>query len=128
VDISDDGHADFRLQFADGARGLFNRLTGGAGAKPANVEETVTLMEAETARMHALAKLDAVGEVSRWVNNVRALQRPAAALAIIAGYLGAVTAGAPDGVVLELGGYAQMVTFYLFGDRTYMYLQNRRGK
>lgn len=113
---------------ADGARGLFNRLTGGAGAKPANVEETVTLMQAETERMHALAQLDAVGEVSQWVNNVRALQRPTAALLIVSGYVGAVAVSAPEGVLLELGAYAQMVTFYLFGDRTYMYLQNRRGQ
>ena len=45
--------------FADGVRGLFARLTGGAGAQPQSVGEAIQLMEAQTARVKALAELDA---------------------------------------------------------------------
>ena len=43
--------------FADGVRGIFQRLTGGAGAKPANVGEAISLMKADTERLQALAQL-----------------------------------------------------------------------
>lgn len=107
----------------DGIRALINRFTGGSGAKPANVDEVVTLMTAETKRMEALAKIDQAGNVSQWVANVRALQRPGAAFFIIAGYVGVVAAGSDDAIVAQMANYAQMVTFYLFGDRTYMYFK-----
>ncbi len=111
----------------DGIRALINRFTGGAGAKPANVEEVVTLMAAETQRLEALARLDQAGaNVSTWVNNIRALQRPVAAAMIIGGYLGSFWLVTDQAITENLGTYAQMVTFYLFGDRTYMYM--RRAK
>ena len=111
---------------ADGVRGLFNRLTGGAGAKPANVSEVVTLMEADTNRLKVVAEIDKAGDISQWVANIRALQRPVASIGIIAGYLVAVITGADAEVTLDLSQYAQMVTFYLFGDRTYSYF--KKGK
>lgn len=112
---------------ADGVRAIFNKLTGGAGAKPANVEEVVTLMQAETARLEALAKIDsAAGNVSAWVNNVRALQRPVAVVLIISGYLGSIAMMSDGAVVENLASYANMVTFYLFGDRSYMYVKKSR--
>ena len=111
---------------ADGVRGLFNRLTGGAGAKPANVSEVVTLMEADTNRLKVVAEIDKAGNISQWVANIRALQRPVASTGIIAGYLVAVITGADADVTLGLSQYAQMVTFYLFGDRTYSYF--KKGK
>jgi len=111
----------------DGIRALINKLTGGAGAKPANVEEVVTLMEAETKRLEALAKIDQAGaNVSGWVNNIRALQRPGAAALIIVGYMSSFWLAADPEVVNNLGTYAQMVTFYLFGDRTYMYMRKSK--
>ena len=118
--------AAFLPAMADGARGLFNKFTGGAGAKPANVEEVVTLMDAETKRLESLAKLDNAEGVSQWVSNVRALQRPVISLCIISAYVGVVAANADAEVIAGVGGYAQMVTFYLFGDRTYMYM--KKGK
>lgn len=112
---------------SDGMRALINKLTGGAGAKPANVGEVVTLMEAETKRLEALAKIDQTGaNVSAWVNNIRALQRPVAATMIIGGYLGSFWLVTDQAITANLGTYAQMVTFYLFGDRTYMYM--RKGQ
>lgn len=110
----------------DGIRGIFNRVTGGAGAKPANTEEVISLMQAETERLKALAEVDAAASnVHAWVNDVRALQRPVAAFLIIGGYVSAFAFSADAGLIDNLGTYAQMVTFYLFGDRTYMYMKRR---
>ena len=111
---------------ADGMRGLFNRFTGGAGAKPTNVNEVIALMEAETARLRALAELDAAGNVSQWVANVRAMQRPTAVALIILAYLLAICGGTPESAIEGISQFAAMVTFYLFGDRGYAYM--KRGK
>lgn len=109
----------------DGVRGVFNRLTGGAGAKPANVEEVITLMQAETSRLEALAKIDSAEGTSQWVSNVRAMQRPAVSFVVIIAYVGSFMV-TEDAVIIEgIGQYAQMVTFYLFGDRTYMYMKKK---
>lgn len=108
----------------DGVRGLLSRLTGGAGAKPQNVSEVIALMQADTARLAALAQLDAPGaNVSPWVADVRAMQRPVACLAVIAAYVFAVFNTVPPDTLAGLGVYAQMVTFYLFGDRSYSYFK-----
>ena len=59
--------------FSDGVRGIIAKFTGGAGGQPQNVEERVRLMEAEAAKLQALAALDGVnGEPSRWIINLRA--------------------------------------------------------
>ena len=59
--------------FSDGVRGIIAKFTGGAGGQPQNVEERVKLMEAEAAKLQALAALDGVnGEPSRWIINLRA--------------------------------------------------------
>lgn len=113
---------------ADGVRGIFARVTGSAGSRPQNVGEVIQLMQADTARLEAIAKMDApAGNVSQWVANVRALQRPVAAAAIILGYIIAATAltDLPADLVAGLGTYAEMVTFYLFGDRSYAYLKGK---
>lgn len=114
---------------ADGVRGVFAKLTGNRGALPMNVDETVKLMQADIARLEALAKLDApAANVSAWVSNIRALQRPIAVLLVLAAYMGTVyyanTGHAvPDTVLAGVMTYAQLVTFYLFGDRSYAYLK-----
>lgn len=110
----------------DGLRGIFNRITGNAGAKPANVNEVIALMEAETSRLKALAEIDAAGNVSQWVANIRAMQRPVAVALIILAYLVAVCGGTPDSAIEGISQYAAMVTFYLFGDRSYAHM--KRGK
>lgn len=112
---------------ADGVRGIFARLTQGKGAQPANVGEVIQLMQAETERLRVLAQLDQpTGEIYKWAATARALQRPAIATLIIAGYMAAVTVSAPEAVLLSLGEYVSMVTFYLFGDRTYSYWKKGR--
>lgn len=112
---------------ADGVRGILARITGGKGAQPQNVAETIQLMQAETERLRTLAQLDQpAGEIHKWAATARALQRPAIATMIIGGYLAAVTLSAPEAVVLSLGDYTAMVTFYLFGDRSYSYVKKGR--
>ena len=106
----------------DGVRGLLARITGGAGARPQNIAEVIQLMQADTARLQALASLDTpAGTVSVWVANVRAMQRPIACALVIGAYIVAVNSAKtlPAGALDTLGTYAQMVTFYLFGDRSY---------
>ena len=69
---------------ADGVRGIFSWMSGGAGAKPQNVAEQVQLMQAETERLKALSELDKpIGEISRWVANLRASFRYLAAIVVL---------------------------------------------
>jgi hypothetical protein len=59
--------------FADGARGLIAKFTGGAGGQPQNIKERIELMQAEAAKLQALAALDSPsGEPSRWIIDLRA--------------------------------------------------------
>jgi hypothetical protein len=59
--------------FADGARGLIAKFTGGAGGQPQNIKERIELMQAESAKLQALAALDSpTGEPSKWIINLRA--------------------------------------------------------
>ena len=112
----------------DGIRGLIGKVTGGAGARPQNIAEVIQLMQADTDRLKTLAALDVpAGNVSQWVANVRAMQRPLACALVIGGYILAIhtKVALPAGVLDTLGSYAQMVTFYLFGDRSYAYLKGK---
>ena len=60
----------------DGMRGLFAKLTGGAGGTPQNMQERIQLIEAETEKLKALAQLDTPnGEPSKWIINLRACYR-----------------------------------------------------
>ena len=59
--------------FADGARGLIAKFTGGAGGQPQNITERIELMRAEAEKLQALAQLDGVnGEPSKWIVDLRA--------------------------------------------------------
>lgn len=112
---------------ADGVRGMFARLTGGKGSQPQSVAEVIQLMQAETDRLKTLAQLDQPsGELYRWAATARALQRPALSTLIIVGYMAAVYTNAAPDVQEQWGQYAQMVTFYLFGDRAYNYTKKGR--
>jgi hypothetical protein len=57
----------------DGFRGIVSKFTGGAGGQPQNVAERVQLMQAEAAKLQALAALDTTnGEPSKWIVDLRA--------------------------------------------------------
>jgi len=62
--------------FTDGVRGIFAKLTGGAGGQPQNMQERISLIQAETERLKALAQLDTPnGEPSKWIIDLRACYR-----------------------------------------------------
>ena len=109
----------------DGVRGLINKLTGGAGAKPSNPADVVKLMEAETKRLQALANLEGTGQTYKWVEAVRKLQRPFYGLASLVMYMWAISSDVDAATTAEISQWVQMFGFYLFGDRTYMYLKGK---
>ena len=62
--------------FTDGVRGLFAKFTGGAGGQPQNMQERISLIQAETEKLKALAQLDTPnGEPSKWIIDLRACYR-----------------------------------------------------
>ena len=119
--------------FADGVRGIFNWFTNGVGAKPANVEEAIKLMAAETERLKTIAALDQpAANISPWVADFRASFRYIAAGLIILGGLGLVGAVVflpPDPRLVAftdayLQGLVAPVFSFMFGARMHMSLKN----
>lgn len=108
----------------DGLRGLFGRLTQGKGAQPQNVAEVITLMQAQTDRLKALADLDRpAGEISRWVSNTRALFRYAAVACILLATGAAIFTGqdaAVLAVMLDMSGASMS---FIIGERMYLGLK-----
>lgn len=108
----------------DGIRAMVNKFTGGAGAKPANVDEAIKMIDAETKRLEAIAKIDTpAGNVSSWVNNVRALMRPVSAGIILLAYFATFLFATNAGLATNAANLAASVVFYLFGDRTVMHIR-----
>lgn len=111
--------------FADGVRGLFARLTGGAGAQPQSVGEAIQLMEAQTARVKALAELDALSpNASRWVADVRGVFRYAVVGGVVlASVAGVFVPGVPDAgrvLLLDMAGASMS---FIIGERMYLGLR-----
>lgn len=110
---------------ADGVRGIFSRITGGAGAQPQNVAEAIQLMEAQTARVRALAELDALSpSASRWVADLRGAFRYVAVGGIVLAAVVAVFApGVPDAgrvLLLDMAGASMS---FIIGERMYLGLR-----
>ncbi len=112
---------------ADGARGLIARFTQGAGAQPANVDETIKLMEAQTARLQALSELDKLApNASAWVANLRGAFRYIAVAGVLLATLGAVLFGAdqvPEPVQLVLLDLSGACMSFIIGERMYIGLR-----
>lgn len=106
---------------ADGLRGLFARLVGGAGAQPQSVAESIQLMQAQTARVEALAKLDALSPgASQWVADFRGSFRYFAVGGVIASTIAAVFAEVgpvPLAVLMEMSGASMS---FVIGERMYL--------
>lgn len=104
---------------ADGARAIFGKITGGAGAQPQNVDEQIKLMAAETDRLKALAELDRpTGEISKWVANLRASFRYiAAAVVILVACVAIFIPGLDKGYVEMIWTASGSVWAFIFGDR-----------
>lgn len=112
---------------ADGARGLFSRITGGAGARPSNVKEAIELMQAETAKLKVIAELDKPnGTISPWVADLRASFRYLAAALILLTTMGLAMVDPTNAVLVPLLDMAASVFAFMFGDRVYMAL--KKGK
>lgn len=98
------------------------------GAKPATIEDTVKLGELEIRKLEALSAIDAVSGTSQWVSDVRGIQRPAAVAIILLTYTVCVLNPNVLQETLDLvANLASSAMFYLFGDRTLMYLNARKG-
>ena len=111
---------------ADGIRGVFGRLTGGAGAKPQNVEEQIKLMSAENERLKAVAELEKPAEnISPWVADLRASFRYVAGGLIILGAISTIYAPVEKDVQEAVWNLAGSVFAFLFGDRMYLKFAKR---
>lgn len=119
----------------DGVRSAFNFFTGGAGAQPANVDEAVKLMAAETEKLKALAELDRpAANISPWVSDLRGSFRYIAAGLIIVGGLfgvGAVVLGKADPNTIDfVNGYLQGIVApvfsFMFGQHMYLSLKSAK--
>ena len=105
----------------DALRNVVAKFTGGAAADPQSVSERVQLMNAETARLQALAELDRpAGSISPWVADLRASFRYLAVGAIVLATLaGAYVKLDPLllGVMLDLSGACMS---FIIGERCYL--------
>lgn len=113
---------------ADAFRGVVAKFTGNAGANPQNVTEAIALMQAQTARLQALAQLDALApNVSPWVANLRGAFRYIAVGAIESAAIVAIFTPGLDqtalGVILELAGASMS---FIIGERMYLGLKARQ--
>lgn len=105
----------------DGAKMIFGKFFG--DANPKNVDDVIKLRASDVQRIEAMAKLDAAGDVHRWVNDVRAMQRPLAVILVVGAWVVSVTTTVTPEVQELNANLASSVVFYLFGDRTYLSLK-----
>jgi hypothetical protein len=112
--------------FSDGVRGLIAKFTGGAGGQPQNVEERVKLMEAEAAKLQALAALDGVnGEPSKWIINLRASFRYViiSAIMLFTGFIVFTPDIVGTGVVAIFLDMTGACMSFVIGERMYLTLK-----
>ena len=108
---------------SDGLRGIFARFTGGAGGMPQNVQERVELMQAEAAKIQALAALDnPTGEPAQWIINLRACYRYViiSAIFIFTGvviFFPSLVGASVIGVLLDMSGACMS---FIIGERMYL--------
>jgi hypothetical protein len=109
----------------DGVRGIFAKFTGGAGGTPQNVNERIQLMQAETARLSALAEIDKpVGEPSLWVTDLRTSFRYVAIILIWLATIAAVfTPTIPEGITLIMLDLSGACMSFVIGERMYLTLR-----
>lgn len=112
---------------SDAIGSVIQRLTGGAGALPKNVDDVIKLQQAEIDHLKALQEMDAPGStpISPWVANLRAAMRPALC---VTGFLCALGVSFIPGISPDTIDYVQMIgtvtTTYIFGER---FILGRKG-
>jgi hypothetical protein len=109
----------------DGVRGIFAKFTGGAGGTPQNINERIQLMQAETARLSALAEIDKpVGEPDKWVTNLRTSFRYVAIILIWVATVAAIfTPTIPEGITLIMLDLSGACMSFVIGERMYLTLR-----
>jgi len=109
----------------DGLRGIFAKVTGGAGGTPQNVNERIQLMQAETARLQTLADIDKPsGEPSRWVTDMRSSFRYIAILIIWLATIAAVfTPNIAQPITLMMLDLSGACMSFVIGERMYLSLK-----
>lgn len=109
---------------ADGVRGIFAKITGGAGGNPQNVAERIQLMQAETERLKAMAEIDKPsGEPRRWVTDMRASFRYIAIMIIWIATIIAVFNDVPHEFTLVLLDLSGACMSFVIGERMYLTLR-----
>lgn len=119
---------------ADGVRGLFRKFAGGEPSEPQSVQERVSLIQADTERLKAMAEIDRpYGEISRWVSDLRASFRYILAGLIvlaataICSYLAALEPALRKVIALAFIEMAGSAFSFVFGDRMYRHLKGMLG-
>lgn len=107
----------------DGVKQGINYWTG--GPKPTTVQDLVALRELDIRQLEALTKLDAADGASRWVINIRGLQRPIATIVILFYFGLSMYYPVPNSTSETLSFLAQCAFFYLFGERTLSYARSK---
>lgn len=107
--------------FSDGAKMAFNKFFG--SAQPKTVDDVLKLKGSDVEQMKAIAALDSAGDVHRWVNDVRAMQRPVAVVLVVSAWIYTVVGSVSPETSEIVSNLAASVVFYLFGDRTYLGLK-----
>lgn len=108
----------------DGFRAIIGKVTGGAGAQPQNVDEAIRLMQAQTARVQALAELDKLPEgASRWVIDLRGAFRYVATGGIVASAIVGAYVGINEPILLLLVDMAGASMSFIIGERMYIKLR-----
>lgn len=107
-----------------GGQALINKFSKGDQYKPANLEDAIKLMQAETEQLKARMAVADTQEVSYpWVAAIIKLQRPIVVYGTISGFmlLTLFGLGTPEASKV-LADLSAMVIFWLFGERTLLHL------
>jgi hypothetical protein len=117
---------------SDGFRSLIGKITGTETAEPKTTAEKISLIEADTKKMEALAKIDAVtGMPSQWVTDLRGAFRYVAAAIVLSygfcllGYLAYTQPNLRQAIMLGSLDFVQSAFFFAFGDRVYRTLKGK---
>lgn len=109
-----------------GVKRVIGSLTG--GPVPQTVDDVIRLKELDVRQFEALSQADQTpSNESRWVSNLRALQRPIVVYLIMLTFLGSVAYYSILGTIDYndllnfLTNMTASVIFYLFGDRSFYY-------
>lgn len=109
---------------ADSVRAVVGKFTGAAGAQPQNVDEAIRLMEAQTARVQALAELDKMPDgASKWVINLRGSYRYIVVSIVELVTLVAVFSGVDSVVMVALLDLAGACMVLIIGERMHINLR-----